>query len=247
MTLREQIQQKINLKTKPIGALGMLEKIALQIALVQNTVSPTLRNPTIVVFAGDHGIASEGVSAYPQEVTYQMVLNFLKGGAAINVFSKQHNICLKIVDAGVNFEFQKNTALIDAKIARGTKNFLYQKAMTETELEQCFEKGRDVVNKIANTGCNIIGFGEMGIANTSSASIIMSYLCRLPVEKCTGRGTGLNDMQLENKINVLKQAQAFHKNIQNPMDVLQTFGGFEMAQMCSAMLTAFEKNMLLLI
>lgn len=245
--LKDQLQQKIDFKTKPIGALGTLEKLALQIGQVQNTISPTLRNPVIVVFAGDHGIAQEGVSAYPQEVTFQMVMNFLQGGAAINIFSKQNHINLKVVDAGVNFDFEKSDNLINAKIAKGTKSFLQQKAMTETQLQQCFEKGEQIVNVIGKDGSNIIGFGEMGIGNTSSATMLMSYLCNLPIEKCVGRGTGLNDAQLEKKITILKQAKSFHENIENPKEVLQTFGGFEIAQMCGAMLTAFENNMLILI
>jgi nicotinate-nucleotide--dimethylbenzimidazole phosphoribosyltransferase len=247
MKLIEQLQHKIDSKTKPIGSLGILEKLALQIGTIQNTLTPTLKKPTLIVFAGDHGIANEGVSAYPQEVTYQMVLNFLQGGAAINVFSAQHGINLKIVDAGVNFDFEKNENLVNAKIDKGTKSFLHQKAMTETQLIQCFDKGKEIVTQIANEGCNILGFGEMGIGNTSSASMLMSYLCNLPIEQCVGKGTGLNDEQLQNKIAILKQAKAFHGVKENPKEVLQTFGGFEMAQMCAAMLTAFENNMIILV
>lgn len=245
--LKDQLLHKIDFKTKPIGALGTLEKLALQIGQIQNTLTPKLTNPTIVVFAGDHGIAKEGVSAYPQEVTFQMVMNFLQGGAAINVFSKQNNIDLKIVDAGVNFDFEPNENLINAKIAHGTKSFLTEKAMTEVQLQQCFDTGSEIVNSIYEDNCNVIGFGEMGIGNTSSATMLMSYLCNLPIEKCVGRGTGLNDIQLENKIGILKQAQIFHGEIENPKNVLQTFGGFEVAQMCGAMLAAFKNNMLILV
>lgn len=247
MSIKNQLQNKIDFKTKPLGALGILEKLALQIGEIQDTLSPELTNPTIVVFAGDHGIAKEGVSAYPQEVTYQMVLNFLQGGAAINVFSNQNNINLKVVDAGVNFDFEPNIFLINTKIANGTKSFLREKAMTETQLQQCFDNGKQIVNKIFESNCNVIGFGEMGIGNTSSATMLMSYLCNLPIEKCVGRGTGLNDVQLTNKIAILQTAQDFHGEMNNPKEVLQTFGGFEIAQMCGAMLTAFEKNMLILV
>ncbi len=245
--LKEKLQHKIDFKTKPLGALGMLEKLALQIGIVQNSLSPILNNPTIVVFAGDHGVAKEGVSAYPQEVTFQMVSNFLNGGAAINVFCKQNNINLKIVNSGVNFDFETDKNLTDAKIANGTKSFLQAEAMTETQLQQCFTKGNEIISQVFENGCNVIGFGEMGIGNTSSAAMLMSKLCDLPLEKCVGRGTGLNDEQLENKIAILQQAQEFHGKIDDPKVVLRTFGGFEIAQMCGAMLAAFEKNILILV
>ncbi len=247
MTIKEQIQHKIDFKTKPLGALGILEKLALQIGSVQNTLSPELKNPTIVVFAGDHGIAKEGVSAYPQEVTFQMVMNFLQGGAAINVFSKQNGIDLKIIDAGVNFDFEKNPNLIDAKIAKGTQNFLQQKAMSKEEINLCFEKSSEIIAKIAENGCNIIGFGEMGIGNTSSATMLMSTICDFSIEMCVGRGTGLNDEQLKNKVEILQQAQEKHGKINHAEEALQTFGGFEIAQMCGAMLAAYKKNMLILV
>lgn len=247
MDILEQLQHKIDFKTKPIGSLGSLEKLALQIGLVQNTVTPELSNKTIVVFAGDHGIAKNGVSAYPQEVTFQMVMNFLQGGAAINIFSNQNNITLKIIDSGVNFDFEINENLTNAKIAYGTNSFLKEKAMTENQLQQCFYKGAEIVNQIFKNGCNVIGFGEMGIGNTSSATMLMSYICNLPIEKCVGRGAGLDDLQFENKITILKQAKTFHGHLENPKEVLQTFGGFEIAQMCGAMLSAFENNMLILV
>ncbi|TAH25517.1 MAG: nicotinate-nucleotide--dimethylbenzimidazole phosphoribosyltransferase [Cytophagales bacterium] len=247
MTIQEQLQHKINYKTKPIGALGLLEILALQIGSIQDSISPVLQNPTIVVFAGDHGIAKEGVSAYPQEVTFQMVINFLHGGAAINVFCKQNNIHLKVVDSGVNFEFELNEHLINAKIDFGTNSFLKAKAMTENQLQKCFEKGSEIVSEIKDSNCNIIGFGEMGIGNTSSAALLMSSLCNFPIEHCVGRGTGLDDSQFQNKISLLKQAQAFHGEIIDPKEVMQTFGGFEIAQMCGAMLAAYENNMIILV
>lgn len=247
MTLTEQLQQKINQKTKPLGALGKLEKLALQIGKVQKTLTPRLQNPTIVVFASDHGIAQEGVSAYPQEVTYQMVLNFLRGGAAINVFCRQNHLALKVVDAGVKHHFEPYADLILAKAGMGTKNFLREQAMTPQELHFCLGKGKEIVQKIAETGCNVIGFGEMGIGNTSAASMLMSYFCQLPMEQCVGKGTGVDEKRLLHKIEVLKKAQNFHGTITDPYLILQTFAGFEMAQMCGAMLEAFRRNMLILV
>ena len=243
----EQIKNKIDKKTKPLGSLGQLEEIATQICLVQNTLSPSLINPTLLVFASDHGIASDGVSAYPAEVTPQMVHNFLSGGAAINVFCKQHNINLKIVDAGVNFDFEPHENLIDAKVKKGTTSFLSQSAMSKIELEQCFLNAERIIENISATACNVIGFGEMGIGNTSSASMLMSALCDFPIENCVGRGTGLDDKQLNRKIKILKQAQHNHPKITDAKQVLEHFGGFEIAQICGAMLASYNKNMLILV
>jgi nicotinate-nucleotide--dimethylbenzimidazole phosphoribosyltransferase len=245
--IKEQLQHKIDFKTKPLGALGKLEKIALQIGSIQNTLSPQLTKPSIMVFAGDHGIANEGVSAYPQEVTFQMVMNFLQGGAAINVFAAQNGIDLKVLDAGVNFDFEPNEKLIDLKIAKGTKSFLADKAMTETQIMECIIAPNYQIKKLHEEGCNIIGFGEMGIGNTSAATMLMSNFCNLPIEKCVGRGTGLNDEQLNKKIEILKRAKDFHGEITDPMQALQAFGGFEIAQICYAMQKAFECNMIILV
>ncbi len=245
--IKEQLQHKIDFKTKPLGALGILEKIALQIGTIQNTLTPTLTKPTIIIFAADHGIAHEGVSAYPQEVTFQMVMNFLQSGAAINVFAAQNGIDLKVVDAGVNFDFPANEKLIDLKIAKGTKNFLAEKAMSETQIMECIIAPHYTVKKLHEEGCNIIGFGEMGIGNTSAATMLMSNFCNLPIEQCVGRGTGLNDEQLNKKIEILKAAKEFHGEITDPMQALQAFGGFEIAQMCYAMQKAYDYKMIILV
>ena len=165
------LQEKIDSKTKPVGSLGTLESLAFQMATVFETLNPKIVKPNIVVFAADHGIANHGVSDYPQDVTRQMVNNFLDGGAAINVFCNQNNIELSIVDSGVNYDFPTNAKLIDAKIAKGTQSFLHVAAMSESEVHFCFEKGKSIVENIAKLGSNCIGFGEMGIGNTSTASI----------------------------------------------------------------------------
>ncbi len=245
--MKEQLQHKIDFKTKPLGALGMLEKLALQIGSIQITLSPQLNKPTIIVFAADHGIANEGVSAYPQEVTFQMVMNFLQGGAAINVFATQNGIDLKVVDAGVNFDFEPNEKLINAKIEKGTKSFLTSKAMNETALEKCFAAAEKIVIDVFNGGTNVIGFGEMGIGNTSAATMLMSSICKLPIEKCVGRGTGLNDEQLNKKLEILNASKLFHGEINDAKEILMTFGGFEIAQICAAMLEAKKNNMLILV
>ena len=246
--LKSALQQKINLKTKPLGALGRLEDIALQIGLIQNTLTPQLNKPTMLVFAGDHGIAVSGVSPYPQAVTAQMVLNFLGGGAAINVFAKQNNMTLRVVDAGVNHQFEAQPNLINAKIANGTANFLYEAAMTQAQCEQALTQGVALAKQEIDAGCNVLGFGEMGIANTSSASCLMSVLCGLPIAQCVGRGTGLDDAGLAKKIEILDQAIGHHAlNGQDVMQALATFGGFEIAMMAGAMLGAAQQKTVLLI
>ena len=245
--LEVELKHKIDFKTKPLGALGILEEVALQIGLIQNTISPELKNPHIVVFAGDHGITNEGVSAYPQEVTFQMVMNFLSGGAAINVFCKQNNIKIKVVDAGVNHSFPSGLNVIDAKIGMGTKSFLNEPAMSLSEAQKCLDKGAEIVNSIHHNGCNVIGFGEMGIGNTSSASALMSVICKLSVEKCVGRGTGLDVNGVLNKIDIIQRSIANNSKMEKPIEILATFGGFEIAQICGAMLQAAANKMLILV
>lgn len=242
------LQHKIDFKTKPLNALGKLEKIALQIGTLQNTLEPRLVQPTLIVFAGDHGIAKEGVSPYPQEVTHQMVLNFLHGGAGINVFARQNKMALKVVDAGVNFDFGAEVNLIDAKIGYGTRSYSEEAAMSADQYASAMIKGANVVNDVAAAGCNVIGFGEMGIGNTSSAAVLMSLFCHIPIDACVGRGTGLDDAGLQKKLKILKTAIAFHGNMElKPENILLTFGGFEIVMMCGAMLRAAELNMLILV
>ncbi|WP_233884768.1 nicotinate-nucleotide--dimethylbenzimidazole phosphoribosyltransferase [Tenacibaculum piscium] len=248
-TLKTALQDKINFKTKPIGSLGVLEEIALQIGQIQNSLTPTLSKPSIVVFAGDHGIVkSKAVSPYPQEVTQQMVLNFLNNGAAINVFCNQNDINLKIVDAGVNADFEPNTNLISAKIAKGTKDYSIEKAMTTEECLSALDKGKKLVTELHKQGTNTIGFGEMGIGNTSAAALLMSYFTDISIENCVGKGTGLDDSGVLKKADILKNAFNLHqKNIKNPIDALATFGGFEIVMMCGAMLEAASLKMTILV
>lgn len=239
---------KINQKTKPLGALGQLEKLALQVGLIQQTLNPKLSHPTVLVFAGDHGIANAGVSPYPQAVTAQMVLNFLAGGAAINVFARQHGFDLRVIDAGVNYDFTPHPQLISAKIAMGTANFLAQTAMSPTQCEQALTQGARIAQQSLMDGCNVMAFGEMGIGNTSSASCLMSVLCALPIADCVGRGTGLNDAGLAKKTTTLAQAIAHHDlGDADVLTVLATFGGFEIASMVGAMLAAAQAQAVLLI
>lgn len=248
LSLKTAIQDKINTKTKPLGALGQLESLALQIALVQQTLNPVLSKPTLLVFAGDHGITEEGVSPYPQVVTYQMLLNFLNGGAAVNVFARQNDLDLKIIDAGVNADFEPSDSLINAKIAKGTANFRYQPAMSEEQCHQALMRGREIAHQQIAAGSNVIGFGEMGIGNTSSASAIMSSLCQIDISDCIGRGTGLDDSGLSHKHKVIRDSLHTHSAcLNNPLETLCCLGGFEIAMMTGAMLGSAEKGALLLI
>lgn len=248
--LETALRKKIDEKTKPLGALGQLEALALQIGLCQNTLIPRLNQTAVLIFAGDHGVAESGVSLYPSSVTAQMVMNFLSGGAAISVFARQHGLKLCVVDAGVNADLEHHPQLVTAKIAKGTKNFLFEPAMSESECSQAIETGAAIVKEQMTLGCNCIGFGEMGIANTSSAALMMHSLTGLPLSECVGRGTGLSDEQLTHKVSILQQAMESKRmslDCKNPISVLTNFGGFEIAMMVGAFLQAAECGMVILV
>lgn len=244
MNFEQQLIKKIDTRTKPLGSLGKLEKIAYKIGCIQQSLTPQLRKPTILVFAADHGIADSGVSSCPKEITHQMVLNFVNGGAGISVFSKQHGIELKVIDSGVDYDFSAIPEVIDMKIANGTKNMLHEPAMSIEECLQAMEKGREAVRAEFENGCNVIGFGEMGIGNTSPASLLLHKYAGVPLEDCIGRGAGLTEDGLKHKYNILKEASEKHTP-QSPVEILATFGGFEIAMICGAVLEAKKLNMLI--
>lgn len=243
----EKLQYKIDNKIKPLHSLGKLEKLALQIGRIQNTLSPELKKPTMLVFAADHGVNEEGVSIFPQEVTYQMVLNFLQGGAGLSVFAKQHGMDIKVVDGGVKYNFTPAEGLIIAKIAEGTKNFVKEPAMTKEQCLKAVYKGAEILEDINKGGCNTVGFGEMGISNTSPSSVIFSILSGIPIEECVGRGAGITDRMFERKKEVLKKALKNNFKSKEPIEVLTTFGGIEIAMLVGAMLKAAELNMVIII
>ncbi|WP_212000300.1 nicotinate-nucleotide--dimethylbenzimidazole phosphoribosyltransferase [Chitinophaga sp. HK235] len=246
--LKTALQDKIDQKTKPPGSLGRLEQLALQVGLIQNSLTPALKNPSIIVFAGDHGIAADGlVNPFPQAVTAQMVYNFLQGGAAINVFCRQHQLKLTVVDAGVNHEFPPHPLLKDRKIARGTQNYLHGPAMSPDQCRLAMQAGADEVKLAYEAGCNTIGFGEMGIGNTSSAALLMSYFTGIPIADCIGIGTGSNAQQLTQKIAVLQQVMAHHVKPKTAEQALATFGGFEIAMITGAILQAAALKMIVVI
>jgi nicotinate-nucleotide--dimethylbenzimidazole phosphoribosyltransferase len=241
------LRARIDAKTKPLGALGRLEALALQIGLVQQTLTPALERPELMVFAGDHGAARAGISAYPQDVTWQMVENFLAGGAAINVFARQAGMALTVVDAGVAHDFGPRSGLIDAKIAPGTASYLDAVAMTAAQRDAALERGRSLAHEAAARGCRVLGLGEMGIGNTASAALITHCLTGAPLATVTGRGTGLDDAGLARKLGLLESALARGGRPADPLDVLAEYGGFEIAMLAGAMLGAAECGVLLLI
>ncbi len=246
MNIKEQLQNKINNKTKPLGSLGMLEEIALQIGQIQNTLTPKLEKPTMLVFAADHGLTAEGISLYPKDVTWQMVMNFCSGGAAINAFCKQSGINLKVFDVGVDFDFPEELPVTSAKIARGSRNMRNEPAMTNEVCEKAILQGRNFVKTEAKLGCNTIAFGEMGIGNTSASALLMHKFTGLSIEDCTGKGTGLSDVAVDNKTDILKEIAAKYKT-NSPEEILAAFGGLEIATMVGAFLEAKKQNMVILV
>lgn len=233
--------------TKPWGSLGELERLAIQIAALQATETPCVDHIWISIFAADHGIAESGVSAFPQSVTAEMVKNFIHGGAAISVLAKQHQAHLEIVDVGVSSSLVKLN-IIHQKIASGTANFLTQPAMTEKQLALAINAGRDAVTRALVNNCQLFIAGEMGIANTSSATAIACSILNLRASQLTGAGTGLDSSGIEHKAKMIQQALDRHQVKSNaPLNVLQTYGGFEIAAMTGAYLAAAQKKLPILV
>ncbi|MBQ2148790.1 MAG: nicotinate-nucleotide--dimethylbenzimidazole phosphoribosyltransferase, partial [Bacteroidales bacterium] len=202
--IRPALQAKIDDLTKPKGSLGRLEELALQVGLIQQTLSPELRHPQNIVFAADHGIVDEGVSIAPKEVTWQQVCHFTHphGTGGVNFLCRQHGFTLKVVDAGVDYDLPRDRGIIDLKVGRGTRNFLHGPAMTEAEMEQCLAGGASVVRQCFEEGSNVLSFGEMGIGNTSPSSIWMSYFTGIPLAECVGAGSGLDNTGIRHKYEV---------------------------------------------
>ena len=244
--LRPAIQEKIDNLNKPKGSLGRLEELAMQICLIQQTLSPELSHPCHLLLGGDHGIEREGVSVSPREVTWQQMINFTRGGGGVNMFCRQHGFKLRIVDVGVDYDLSSIPGIIDRKIARGTRNFLYEPAMTEEEFNQAIQVGVDLADDCIAEGCKVLCIGEMGIGNTSPSSIWMHLFCDIPLNDCIGAGAGLDSPGIRHKREVLAQAVSNWKkaNDQNP---IAYFGGFEMVAAIGAMLRAAEQHLIILI
>ena len=248
LDIKQDIQDKIDNLNKPKGSLGTLEDLALQICLIQQTLSPELSHPCHILFGGDHGIEREGVSVSPRNVTWQQMINFTKGGGGVNMFCNQHGFELKIVDIGVDYNLTDNPKIINRKIANGTKNFLYEPAMTEEQFRNAIDIGVAMTDECISEGCNVICIGEMGIANTSPSSIWMSIFGGIPLKESIGAGAGLSDEGIKHKYDILKKSiEKFNTSNHDIIDTIRYFGGFEMVGAMGSMLRAAEKHVLILV
>ncbi|MBO7269172.1 MAG: nicotinate-nucleotide--dimethylbenzimidazole phosphoribosyltransferase [Bacteroidales bacterium] len=251
-----ELQNKIDNLTKPKGSLGMLEELALKVGTIQQSLSPELKNPQHILFGADHGIWDEGVSCTPKEVTWQQMGHFLAGGAGISFLCAQHGFKLNVVDSGVDFDFPAGCGIVDAKIRKGTRNFLYGPAMTMEELELAIERGAEQVDRVYAQGCNVVCFGEMGAGNTSPSSMWMSFLGGIPLKECVGAGSGVVGEALQHKVDVLEASAknyrekgefAGGKGKDFVLEIMRWFGGYEMVMAVGGMLRAAELGMIILV
>lgn len=242
--LAARLQALLDDKTKPVGALGRLEELALQIGLVFGTTTPRLSHPQLVVFAGDHGLAAHGVSAYPSDVTWQMVGNFLAGGAAVSVLARQHGLALTVVDVGVRHDFAPQPGLWQRKVAPGTADALAGPAMTPAQCLQAIAVGREVAATLPG---NVLLLGEMGIGNTSAAALLLARLTGSDLADCVGAGTGLDADGIARKRAILARVLERHADATAPLDALAAFGGFEIAAMAGAVLEAAARRKLVVV
>jgi nicotinate-nucleotide--dimethylbenzimidazole phosphoribosyltransferase len=244
LALTQRLQHRLDQLTKPRGSLGRLEALALQVGLIQQADAPQLHAPQLVVFAADHGLTAQGVSAYPSEVTAQMVENFLAGGAAVSVLARQHGLALTVVDAGVRHDFAARDGLLICKVAAGTADASLGPAMSAAQCAQAIEHGRGVVRGLPG---NVLLLGEMGIGNTSSAALLLARLGGFEIDACVGRGTGLDDAGLAHKLAVLRGVLALHATSREPLQALAAFGGFEIAMMAGAALQAAQERRVIVV
>lgn len=242
--LAARLDAAIDNKTKPRGSLGRLETLARQIGLVQRSLRPQLSGPAILVFAGDHGVTAEKVSPFPQSVTWQMVENFLADGAAINVFARQNGCALHVIDAGVNHDFGPRDRLIDRKQGYGTRNFAEEPAMSEEACGRAMLAGFELAAAMPG---NVLGFGEMGIGNTTSAAALMHRFTGLPLAECVGAGAGMSAEGIAHKQQVIARALQRHADARTPLEILAALGGYEIAMMAGAMLGAASARKLILV
>ena len=244
----DQAKERLDSLTKPRGSLGRLEALAAQIVAVREDLRPELKKKVIFTFAGDHGVTEEGVSAFPSEVTPQMVFNFLNGGAGINMLARQAGAEVAVIDIGVNYDFESVDVLIRKKVVRGTQNMAKGPAMTKDEAEKCIHVGIELAMKYADLGYSLFGTGEMGIGNTTPSSAIIAALSGLSPREVTGRGTGVDDEAFENKIRVIEKALEVNSpDSKDPVDVLAKVGGAEIGGIAGLCLGAASKRIPVLI
>lgn len=229
------LQRRMDGKTKPVGSLGQIESLAIRIGLIQGRDDPVFQSPQLLIFAGDHGLASRGVSAYPSDITWQMVANYLDGGAAASVLARQHGLALTVVDVGVQHDFAPCAGLVRRKIAPGTADSSRGTAMTWLQCRQALEVGRDVVGALPG---NAVLLGEMGIGNSSAAALLLARLLGADLGCCVGAGTGLDEAGVARKRQVLAEVLSLHQDARTPLQALCAFGGFEVAALVGAMLQA---------
>lgn len=239
-----ELQTKINNKTKPVGSLGRLEELAIRIGQIQQTLEPKLIEPQLVVYAGDHGIVSRGVSNFPSDVTWQMVENFLADGAAVSVLARQHQINMTVIDCGVNHEFEPRDRLLIRKVGKVTADSSMESAMSHSQTMQCIEIGMQIVTQLPG---NVLILGEMGIGNTSAASLLFSKLENIDIALCAGAGTGLDAEAINRKVQVLSEALDRHYQANDPIEVLSALGGFEIATMVGSIIKAAAENRVILV
>lgn len=242
--LTQALQHQLDQKTKPLGSLGRLEALALQLGQILGSTQPTLHAPQLVVFAGDHGLAAHGVSAFPSDVTWQMVENFLAGGAAVSVLARQHGIALTVVDCGVRHDFAPRAGLVSVKVAAGSADSSVQPALTPAQCQQAIDNGRRVVQQLPG---NVFLPGEMGIGNSSAAALLLARLGGLAIADCTGAGTGLDAAGVARKTAVLAQVLQRHADALSPLQALAAFGGFEIATLVGAVLQAAQLRRVILV
>lgn len=245
--LRPLLQQKIDNLTKPKGSLGMLERLALRVGMIQGTLSPELHCPQNILFAADHGIVEENISLSPKEITWQQTLHFNRGGAGIYFLCRQHGFKLKVVDAGVDYDFPADAGIIDRKIRKGTSNYLHGAAMSVGEMDRCLEVGAEMVDTAVAEGSNILSFGEMGITNTSSSAVWMHRFTGIPLADCVGAGSGLDNDGIRHKLEILTRAVENYRGDGSAADIIRYFGGFEMVMAVGAMLRAAERHVVILV
>lgn len=245
-SLEPALRKLLDEKAKPVGSLGQLEDLAVQIGLIRGALKPVLGRAQSIIFAGDHGLTDEGVSSHPPEVTAAMVQNFLAGGATISAFTRIVGAELSVVDAGVKFPISPGPGFISARIADGTRNSAIEPAMTQEQCDAALDKGMTLAREAVAAGVDILAPGEMGIGNTASASLIVHRLASAPLDIVVGRGAGLDNYGLERKRAALAKAAA-RTDVTNPRDVMAEFGGFEIAMMCGFMLGAAAENRIVVV